>query len=147
MEYVEIARDALNWLAVTLPWDVIIESGALSGALAVLLVGPYRIVKRYFEHYKEVMTIVVGVGGVALTFGQYLLSTPQYAPQLAVLQGLAVAYGSQPFYKIVLKPLWMATTRAITKKVVEYNQALSQPQVALEPAGGIKGLEINDFEA
>jgi hypothetical protein len=91
----------LNWLARNVPWDAVAASGVLSG----LLIGPQKIVKKWFEHNEPIIIAVIGlVGPLVVASWTYLLHHYGTDPRIVVLQGLAVSFMTQPFYFVVWKP-------------------------------------------
>jgi hypothetical protein len=116
-----------------LPWGDIGSYVGASGILSVVLIKPYKWIKKYFDHHKEVMTIVIGVGGILLAAAHYLLTTPTQEPNIIVMQGLVISFLSQPFYKIILKPL----TGFLVAKIVEAETIKAQAQTAIVPASGL----------
>lgn len=127
--------NALNWLATNIPWKEIFESGVLTGVLTALLVPVYRIVKRVYDHYKEVMIVVVGLFGVGASFAAEWISANPKAPGAAFVTGLAIAFGTQPMYKVAklfgayLTRIWLANWN----KAKELHEASS----AKVPAEGL----------
>src|SRR3990167_1881552 len=102
MEHVQPIFDILNWIDINVPWEGVLASGVLSG----ILVGPQRLVKKWFKHNKIVIITFIGVLGPTLMFAwSYLLNTYPTAPQIVAVQGLALAFATQPFYYLMVKPL------------------------------------------
>lgn len=135
LHYIKVAVDILNWIALNAPWEAIIASGVLSG----LLVGPQKLVKKLFEHNEQVMILIVGCAGLLVAGGNYLLHTPTQEPTIVALQGLALAFGSQPFYFIIVKPLskrasvWFAA-RVAEASLIREARAAAALEVAPTPA-------------
>lgn len=88
----------LNWLAVNIPWDLVIASGILSPV--VLIVKKWL----HLQSEKVMMTLVLVLSmlGSALT---YILTSSSDVPSIIATQGLMVAAMSQPIYFLCLKPL------------------------------------------
>lgn len=125
--------DALNWTTVNVPWAGI----AASGALSAVLEAPKKLVQSWFVHDKVVMVSLVGIGGILIAGSHYLLANPDYGWSLVFLQGLAIAFGTQPFYRVLVKPASVAVGAWLlqqAQKAVEYNDLKS----AAVPAAGIK---------
>lgn len=134
--YINILIQGLNWMAVNLPWNAIIGSGALS----VLLVGPNKMIKAWFKHHEQIMPFVVGAAGVLAVAIHGLMTVPAVQPALILVEGLAVAYGTQPFFKLMVKPLAAYLGAKIAKwwgERVAQAVHLDEARSALEPAGGI----------
>lgn len=137
----------LNSLAVHIPWSTLGEGLLASGVLSAFLTAPYHFIKKWFEHHSEVMIVVVGLSGLAVSGVNYLLKTPTTDPTIVALQGFAIAFGTQPFYKLMLKPLFAWLTSLITAKVekaVEYNAELKSAAIPVTLAKP-QALPIQDF--
>lgn len=93
--------EILNYIAVHTPWDAVAASGLLSG----ILIGPQRAIKKWFEHNEQIMILTVGAAGILVAGTHYLISTPSVNPSIIAVQGLVLAFMTQPFYFIVWKPL------------------------------------------
>ena len=140
----ESAINVLNWIAVNVPWKEIFESGALTAAVTVLLVPVYRIVKKYYDHHKEVMVIAVGLTGLVASYVQAYLSANPSRLGYASIRGFAIAFGTQPFYKIVLKPLTSVIVSGVSAQIAKA-KSLSEAQSAAVPAEGIPTPAHADF--
>jgi hypothetical protein len=123
----------LNWLATNLPISGIMASGALSAAL----VGPKQLVEKWFVHYKAVMITLVGIGGILIAGVHYMVASPDYSWQIVYLQGLAIAFGTQPFYRILIKP-GAAALGAWLLKQAEKAAQLNEAKTAKVPVSGLK---------
>lgn len=101
-QIITIVVQALNWLAVNIPWDLVIASGVLSPVL--LAIKKWR----HIQSEKVMMTLVLVLGmiGSAIT---YFLTVHSSDPTIIAVQGLMVAAMSQPFYYLVVKPfsVWL----------------------------------------
>lgn len=142
-EILNIIVNVLNWLATNLPIEAIVASGLLSTAL----LGPQKLVKKWFDHNEQVMILLVGVGGVLIAGANYLITTPSENPSIIALQGLALAFGSQPFYFIVVKPASRAIGAWVTARVAEAAELKLARQAAV-PAGSVLSAPVvNDVVA
>ena len=91
----------LNWLSVNIPWGAVLASGLLSG----LLIGPQKLVKRWFKRNEQVIITIIGiVGPTAVAAWTYLIHNYGTDPRIVVVQGLAVSFATQPFYFMFWKP-------------------------------------------
>lgn len=112
----EQALQILNWLAVNIPWELVIASGVLSPV--VLLVKKWL----HLQSEKVMMTLVLVLSmlGSAVT---YILSATSNDPTIIAVQGFIVAAMSQPVYYLIVKPfsLWfsgeLAKARAFDAEV------------------------------
>jgi len=132
MEILTTILSILNYLARHVPWDAILASGIL----APLLLIPKRIVKKNFIHNQQVMIIVVGIAGLLVAAGNYLMNTPTSNPSIIAIQGAAIAFMTQPIYFIVVKPLVRKISAIIAVEIAKASVA-SEAQSAAVPAGGL----------
>jgi len=134
MDFVHIINqlvDGLNWAAKNVPWDALAASGLLSG----LLVGPYKKIKKWFDHHEVVIIGLIGILGPLVTMvWSYLLHNYGTDPRIVLLQGLGVAFMTQPFYLILVKPgtkrlgAWItAQVLAAQKLNIERSEGLTEP--------------------
>jgi len=124
----------LNDVATNVPWATIGEVVAASGLLSFILVPLKKPVANWFKHNEQMMITLVGVGGVLIAAANYLLTTPTQNPSIIAMQGFVVAFGSQPFYFIIVKPLLRWITKQIAKGIALSNDV----QSALLPVAEIK---------
>ena len=107
MDIAHTTLNVLNWLALNIPWDLVVASGILSP----LALGFKK--WRDVQSEKVMMTIVLvlGVAGAAAT---YLLNTPTTDPSIIAVRGLMIAAMSQPWYFLVYKPAvkWLSAELA-----------------------------------
>lgn len=107
MDIAQTTLNVLNWLALNIPWDLVLASGILSP----LLLG----VKKWFSVQSEKvmmsLVLVFGVVGAAVT---YLMGTPTTDPSIIAAHGLMIAAMSQPVFFILVKPVsrWLSTELA-----------------------------------
>lgn len=90
----------LNELATIIPWTDVLEFLAISGILSLVLVPVYKLVKRWFEHNKGVMRVIVTISGLGIAFGQYMIETQPQSPAVVAYSGLAIAFTSQTFWHV-----------------------------------------------
>ena len=131
MEILTIILNGLNFAAKNVPWDAILASGILSPLLLI----PKRVVKKYFIHQEQVMIIVVGLAGLLVAAGNYLLHVPNQNPGIIAIQGAVLAFMTQPIYFIVVKPLCRKISAIIA---VEIAKAAAKDEVhsaAVPPEG------------
>lgn len=99
--------DALNWIALNIPWDLVIASGVLSP----VLLG----VKKWFsvQSEKVMMTLVIVFGAIGATVS-YLVGVPTTDPTIIAVHGLVISALSQPFYYLLVKPAskWLSAELA-----------------------------------
>jgi len=128
MEIVNEIINVLNWLATNIPWEAILASGVLTAFLQI----PKQWVKKWFEHYDWVMLLLAGIGSLAIVTIDYLTNDPSFAPKFLPVYAAAMAYATQPFYKVMLKPLisWLSAQAAQAAIQLE-------AQSATEPATGL----------
>jgi hypothetical protein len=112
---------ALNWVAVNVPWAAVVASGILPG----LLMGPQRLFKRWFKNHEPwIVGFIAVLGPVIVATWSYILHHYGTDPRMALLQGLALSFSTQPFYFIVWKPwvigkLWPMFANWIASQVQE----------------------------
>lgn len=104
---VTIINEVLNWLAVNVPWELVIASGVLSPVL--LGVKKWKHIKS--EKIMSTLVIVFGLLGAAAT---YILSSTSDTPAIIATQGLLIAAMSQPWYFTLWKPIskWLSAELA-----------------------------------
>lgn len=133
MHYVDIAITILNWVATHIPWDGLIASGLLSA----LLVGPQKVIKSWFTHNEPVIIgFITVLGPVLMLAWSYLIHQYGTDPSIVALQGLALAFATQPFYFIMVKPLYKKLAAYIAARIAEAAN-LNLVKSAKEPAGGL----------
>jgi hypothetical protein len=144
--------DVLNWIAINIPWEAVLASGALS----TLLIGPQKLIKRWFEHNEQVIITFIGIVGPTLMFTyNYLIHHYPTDPQIVALQGLALSFATQPFYFVMVKPISKIFAARVAKAIAyneEKRSALAPPPVEapsnvyatsdIKPA---KAVDIADF--
>lgn len=115
-------------------FEVIIPYIAASGVISTLMVAPYKYIKRWFEHHKTIMILLIGVVSLVVANVVYVFRTPSSDPGIAQLQGLTIAFVTQPIYLIVIKPLGEALRRrllasaALEAEVKSATAPLNTPQ-------------------
>ena|SRR6476660_5187141 len=126
------AIQTLNQVATSIPWATIGQVIGASGVLSFVLVPVKKKVDKWFVHHKQMMITLVGLGGVLIAATHYLMQTPTQNPGIIAMQGLMIAFVSQPFYLIIVKPLvsYIATTVA---KAAAFNEQVESAKSALEP--------------
>lgn len=104
---ITIINEVLNWLAVNVPWDLVIASGVLSP----VLLGLKKLKKIESEKIMSTLVIVISVIGAAIS---YIMSSTADTPAIIITQGLIVAAMSQPWYFALYKPAtkWLSTELA-----------------------------------
>lgn len=143
-EILSVLNDFANQIS-GLPFGTIGQYAAASGALAAVTTVPYRYLKKYTDHYKFHVQIVLAIGGTLIATAHYLLTTPTTDSGIIWLQGLAMAAASQPIY-IVGKAAVLNFLAGVAKA-----QALKlQAQSAAVPYGGLplsstQPQEVSDF--
>jgi hypothetical protein len=142
--------NGLNWFAVhvigQIPWEAIAASGILSGLLLI----PQKLIKKAVDdaekvavlpfiklNREQIMIVLVGLAGLTASAIHYLVSTPTANPSLVALQGLAVSFGTQPFYFLIVKPLSAYIAEQVTKAAAVDNDITS----AKVPEGGLNSIQ------
>jgi hypothetical protein len=91
-----------------IPWGAVAASGVLSPVLLA--------VKKWFSVQSEkVMITLVAASGMLVAGANYLLHVPTHEPTIIALQGAAIAFGTQPFYFFIVKPLAAAVADQLAK--------------------------------
>lgn len=136
--------DTLNQIALTLPWEDILEFLGASGILTAVFYPVYKVVRKYFEHHKGVMRFIVTLAGIGVGFYNYLITSDN--PDLAVYKGLAVAFTSQAIYHVV-KAIYIAIAKRVAIAVAFDAQVKSAalPTTGLPRATVLPGTEGEDF--
>jgi xanthosine utilization system XapX-like protein len=143
LSILQTAYDGLNWFALNViaqvPWDAVAASGILSG----LLLFPQKLIKKLVDDTQKVpfiklnreqfMICLVGLAGLAVSAVHYLLSVPTNNPSLVALQGLALSFGTQPFYFLAWKPF----VKWFNAKVAQTIAANDIVTTAKVPEGGL----------
>lgn len=143
--------DMLNYLATHVPWDAVLASGVLSG----LLVGPKKLVEKWFKHNEQIMILVVGAAGLLVAGVNYLIHTPTQNPTIIAAQGLILAFMTQPFYFIVIKPVsrrlgvWFSAQLANASLLNDARSVLQPaapaPVAKADPAALAKTIDVLDL--
>lgn len=101
-QYIQQVFDILNWIANNLSLLTVIAPAVLSG----LYVAPQKVIKKWFVKNERVIITFIGTASVVIMFAwSYLIHNYSTVPQVVALQGLALAFSTQPFYFIMIKPL------------------------------------------
>ena len=136
-----VVLHALNIFAEHI-WPILVASGIISA----LMIKPYKIIKKFFVHHEQVMLITIGTVTFLATNLVYLANTPNVEPWIVQLYAGTIAFMTQPFWKIILKPMiekvkadWLRA-QTLTNDVVTASAPLASPVIvsASEPA-------VNDF--
>jgi hypothetical protein len=128
MDVLHSATNAINYLAVHIPWAAV---GA-SGVLSPVLLG----VKKWFSVQSEkVMISLVALSSMLVAAGHYLLNVPTHDPTIIAAQGAALAFMTQPFYFFIVKPLAAAVSEQLAKAAAFDAQVKSAVDGPLAPAG------------
>lgn len=90
---------ALNWLAINIPWDVIIAAGILSP------IGLYIKKKRNIESDKVMLFIIILLSTIAAV-GSYLLTVTTADPSIIAAKSALIYFTSQPIYILCLRPAY-----------------------------------------
>jgi hypothetical protein len=97
--------------------------GGFSALLASGVLSPVGIGIKKLKDIKdgEVMLWIMAAASLVAGFLVYLFSTPQHDPTVIGFLGLVTFIGTQPFYKIIFKPLftWVGGQFAQAKLQVE----------------------------
>lgn len=133
MNILQDVINVLNWIALNIPWEAI----AATGVITALLEPIKKWVKKIFVHYDWVMVLLAGLVSLVVVTVNYLLNDPTYAPKLVPVIAAAMAYGTQPFYKILFKPALTALVGFVTKQVAEARLRSEAQRAAQVPANGI----------
>lgn len=107
MEIVHSILNVLNWIALNVPWDLVIASGLLSPV--ALGFKKWRDIQS--EKFMMTLVLILGVAGAAAT---YLMETPTTDPSIIAARGLMIAAMSQPWYFVIYKPAvkWLSAELA-----------------------------------
>jgi xanthosine utilization system XapX-like protein len=111
-----------------------------SGILSGLLIGPQKAIKKWFEHNEQVMILTVAAAGMLVAGAHYLINTPSANPSIIAVQGLVLAFMTQPFYFIVWKPLMRKIGVSFIpwlREQIKEAESLNEVKTAVEPAGGL----------
>lgn len=140
----EVVQTVLNWLAVNVPWEAVLATGALTWALQL----PKHWIKKWYKHYELIMILSAFVGSFGLVVLNYVQSNPTFAPQLLAVQAAAMAWMTQPWYRLIVKPMWAAAAKYLQTQISEA-QFRHEAQTALVPANGlpITASPAEDFAA
>lgn len=133
MNILQDVINVLNWIALNIPWEAIVATGLITA----LLEAPKRWIKNIFVHYDWVMIILAGIVSLVVVTVNYLLNDPTYAPKLVPVIAAAMAYGTQPFYKILFKPALTALIGFFGKQVAEARLRSEAQRAAQVPATGL----------
>jgi hypothetical protein len=123
----EIVR-VLNWIAINIPYEAILASGVLSGVVQLVK----DKLKHLFKHYNAAILVLISVSSVALVTMDYLLSDPTYAPKFVPIYAAAIAFGTQPAYR-----MGKSIVGFFANQIAEANRRSEAQKSALEPLGGI----------
>lgn len=137
--------DILNYAAVHIPWDAVLASGVLSG----VLIGPQRAIKKWFEHNEQIMILTVAAAGLLVAGTHYLMTTPSANPSIIAVQGLVLAFMTQPFYFIVWKPLMRKIGVSFLpwlREQIKEAESLNDVTSAVEPVGGLPAVTAEAAE-
>lgn len=112
-------------------WNAVVASGILS---------PVGMAIRKFKGIDngEVMLWLIAAGSLLSGFFVYLLTTPQHDPTVIAFLGFVTFLASQPFYKVIFKPLfaWIGIQFATAKAQVEADKnPATVPAEGLPPIG------------
>jgi hypothetical protein len=144
--------DFLNHVAVDIPWAAIGQVIGASGVLSFTLVPVKKKVDDWFVHHKGVMVFLVGLGGVLMAALHYLLNTPTQNPGIIVVQGFVIAWVSQPFYRIIVKPFLqyisdkIANGAAFNEQVKSALTPVIEPEVKTLSATTVATSDVHTFE-
>lgn len=108
MEVLNTIANAVHWVAQNAPWAAVLAAGILSPILLAIK-------KKFKVQSEKVMICLVAFAGLVVAGGNYLLHVPTQNPTIIALQGLAVAFMTQPFYFFIVKPLSIAVTEQLAK--------------------------------
>jgi len=101
----------------------------LSTSLALVLIAPYKVVKRWYEHHKIMMQFFAALAGVGLANLGARFKSPAINPMLVQLYGIAMGFGSSASWNTVLKPLGQATR----DKIIAADKKNEEVKSALKP--------------
>lgn len=93
---------AIHWSTIL----TVLQLVFVSTGLSALFVAPQKAIKKWFEHNEVIIVGLIGVTSIALMFAwNYLVHNYPTNPHLTAIQGLALAFSTQPVYFIIVKPL------------------------------------------
>lgn len=118
--------NVINWLAVNIPWDLVLASGVLSPVL--LAIKKWR----HIQSEKVMMSLVLVVS-IAGATASYILSSTSDLPTVIAIQGLMVAAMSQPWYYIIYKP----ATKWLSAELAKAKAFDAEVKSAAIPAAGL----------
>jgi hypothetical protein len=118
----------VNAVLANVPWSAVAASGLLSPVLLAI--------KKWFSVQSErVMISLVALSGMLVAGGSYLLHVPTHDPTIIALQGAAIAFGTQPFYFFIVKPIAASVEEQLAKAAAfERNvKSAAEPAVTAGP--------------
>lgn len=151
MDFSEILKqtiEILNYVATNVPLDAIIASGVLSP----ILLGFKKV---FGVNSEKVMITMVGIAGILVATGNYLLHVPTSDPTVIAMQGAVLAFMTQPFYFLLVKPaskrigVWAAAQLAKAQVYQDDVKSAAIASPAVVPISDFRPksqIEIQSFE-
>jgi hypothetical protein len=133
--------NTLNTLAQFIPFDDALYAPLLS--VVLLITKKVAKIKN-----GEVMVWLTVAGSVVFAAVAYIVSHPNENPQVAAMSAVVIAATSQPFYRLVLRPLSKAIGKVWLAQVNKAARLNSEVKSAAVPATGlpISGVEVQQFD-
>ncbi len=126
-------------------WSVVIET-----VVGALIVSPVMLgIKKWFSiDGEKKMVVFVMIGSMLAAVAAYMLTVPEFAPWLILVQGWLVFATTQPVYYLFIKPLVRKLGAWFTDQIAKA-AAISEAKAAAVPATGLplpgSGNMFDDF--
>lgn len=114
-------------------WPIVTEI-----IVSALVVSPVMLgIKKWFSiDGEKKMVIFVMIGSMIASIVAYMLTVPEFAPWLILVQGWLVFATTQPVYYLFIKPLFRRIGTWFTDQITKA-AAISEAKAAAVPADGL----------
>lgn len=123
-------------------WSTIIEI-----LISAIVVSPIALgIKKWFSiDGEKKMVVIVTIGSFAAATGAYLLTVPEFAPWMILVQGWLTLATTQPVYYFFIKPMFKRLGNWFTDQITKATQ-ISEAKAAQVPPEGLPALALSGYD-
>lgn len=122
-------------------WSTLIEI-----IVSAVIVSPVALaIKKWFSiDGEKKMVFIVTIGSFAAATATYMLTVPEFAPWIILVQGWLTLATTQPVYYFFIKPLFRRIGAWFTDQIAKATQ-ISEAKAAQVPPEGLPALAYDNF--
>lgn len=123
-------------------WSTIIEI-----LISAVIVSPIALgLKKWFSiDSDKKMIVIVSIGSFVTATAAYLLTVPEFAPWIIIVQGWLTLATTQPVYYFFIKPFFKRLGAWFTEQITKATQ-ITEAKAAQVPPEGLPALALPGYD-